>query len=1001
MRKGSAKHGRGGRHAYQRNVDKPDKRRPAESQSEQGSPKLVTEGDDLRTPAIGTPPAAAITTVVEDHPADPTGAPERRVVSDVDKPATSLTPIGGTAAQREPQEHRGKEKEHRELIAPKIPSPAVQQANQTTAVEAATKGLKSQVAVPQPSAKPLALEKHRSRRQRSLKPRVGTKSAPGASPTSAGSPADVRNGHDAGARNVPGDRPSEVGAPSLRSSPLRVPAGEKEPQQGPSVQYLLGMSPDATSAGPAGPPSKVPSPTRSPPEGGKRSHDESITHAKRASPKSANLNAMAAAELLASYEKLKDMAKSRTPETVMTKTGFTKTTLTKTLITGKAGWPTVAMTLGICALFLGTLLLLAVRRSFRPLRLCRAEDCQSHATLLTDRLNTTLDPCDDFRAFVCSAWQMSRKHSEQSRSVIDDLRFTWFNRFEDTLTMGALKFSAGRKPLAMYRMCKRYFPSNGSQVELIRNFFDRFRFRWPQTPEEIIPPLVLLVVLSYQWQSPYWITVHLLEPSATGRQRVLVTPGIYVPMLRNQHRSVEEAYDRYWQLYLELFYPDPSTRPTSNEEAIREIRDMEGDVLDSLHAAAESPRKRPAKFTFDEIDTHVPNASGAIWVDAFQTGMLLHPSLTVDDEIVTTDVAFLSVVAELLVKYDALMLNRHLVWLIMQYYAPVTDYAFLVGYYGSNEKAAAYMPAFCAHEVETSYKVLVLALGVVTRLPVHDRRVINAGFQSLVSAAFAKIRDSIWIDEKDKIRMITKFAAIKMDFLPPDTLLDDIVLKRLYAGFPEEEPSLAHYWFKSVAAMQEMNRIPEYNKALLLPRNNFLNYAGYGYFSNTVRLAIGAAAAPAYYGNGTKGMLYGGLLFLLAMQMVRAIDDEGIRWAPNNTALTDTMLSNASLQAFHQRAACRYGAGNESAFPEVPALEIAYSALVESHIVDKTEPLALGEQLPEDKVFFMTLCYMTCDSTSIAADCNKAVRNFDAFARVYSCPKGSKMNPENKCSFFV
>ncbi|XP_054922139.1 uncharacterized protein [Dermacentor andersoni] len=264
MRKGNAKLGRADRHAYQRNVDKPDKRRPAESQSEPGSPKLVTEGDDLRTPAIGTPPAAAITTAVEDHPTDPTGSPERRIVIYVDEPATSLPPIGGTAAQREPQEHR--EKEHRELVAPEIPSPAVQQANQPMAVEAATKGSKSQVAVPQTSAQPLALEKHRSRRRRSVKPRVGTKSAPGASPTSAGTPADVRNGHDAGARNVPGNRPSEVGAPSLTSSPLRVPAGEKEPQQGPSVAYLLGMSPDATSPGPAGPPSKVPSPTRSPPE---------------------------------------------------------------------------------------------------------------------------------------------------------------------------------------------------------------------------------------------------------------------------------------------------------------------------------------------------------------------------------------------------------------------------------------------------------------------------------------------------------------------------------------------------------------------------------------------------------------------------------------------------------------------------------------------------------------------------------------------------------------
>ncbi|KAH7937788.1 hypothetical protein HPB49_016142 [Dermacentor silvarum] len=825
---------------------------------------------------------------------------------------------------------------------------------------------RSQVAVPQPSAQSLAFEKHRSRRRRSVKPRVGTKSAPGASPTSTGSPVNVLQGRDAGARNVPGARPFDVGAPSLASSPLRAPAGEKEPQWGPSVPYLLGMSPDATPSRPAGPWSKVPSPTRSPPE----------------------------------------EAKSRTPENVMTKTAFTKTSLTRTGTAGKAVWTPIAITLGICAMVFGTILLLATQRYFSHLRLCRTEDCQRHATLLTDRLNTTLDPCDDFRAFVCSAWQMSRMHREQAKSVIDDLRFTWYDRFEDTLTMGRLKIPTGRKPLAMYRMCERYFPSNASQVALMRKFFDHHRLRWPQAPEELQPPLTLLVVLSYKWLLPYWITVYLLQPSASGRQRVLVTPGIYVPILRNHHQSVQEVYDRYWQLYLELFYPDPRTRPPPlNKEAIREIRDMEGDVLDSLHAAAASPRKRPAKFTFGEIDTHVPNASGTGWTEAFQTGMSLQPSLTIDDEIVTTDVAFLSVVAELLVKYGTLMLNKHLMWFLLQYYAPVTNYAFLVGYYGSHEKAAAYIPAFCAHKVELLYKVLVLALGVVTRLPVHDRKVIDAGFQSLVSAAFGKVRNSIWMDEKDKMRMITKLAAIKMDFLPPETILDDGVLERLYADFPEKESSFADYWLKSLAATNEMSRTPEYNKALRLPGNNFPGYVRYGYVSNTVQMAIGAAAAPAYYGNGTHGMLYGGLLFLLAMQMVRAIDDEGIRWATNETALNDTMLSDASLQAFRQRAACRNGAGHESAFPEVPALEIAYSALVESHLVDKTEPLALSEQLPEDKVFFMTLCYMTCDSTGvrndITADCNKAVKNFDAFARVYSCPKGSNMNPEKKCLFFA
>ncbi|KAH7947301.1 hypothetical protein HPB52_009789 [Rhipicephalus sanguineus] len=298
-------------------------------------------------------------------------------------------------------------------------------------------------------------------------------------------------------------------------------------------------------------------------------------------------------------------------------------------------------------------------------------------------------------------------------------------------------------------------------------------------------------------------------------------------------------------------------------------------------------------------------------------------------------------------------------------YAPVTDYAFLVGYYGSNQKTAAYRPPYCAHKVEASYKVL--ALGVVARLTVLDRRVIDGGFKSLVSAASGRIWNSAWMDDEDKVRMITKFASVSMGFLPPEAVLEDGALEGLYEEFPENRP--------------------------------------YGYISNTVQLAIGAAAAPAYYSSGTEAMLYGGLLFLLAMQMVKAVDEEGIRWYMNQTALDNTFLSNASLQAFRDRSECRYAAGNESAFPEVPALEIAYAALKESHLERNTEPLALSEQLPEDKVFFMTLCYMACGNVhvrgDIAPDCNKVVRNSDAFARVYACAKGSKMNPEKKCSFFA
>ncbi|KAL3204773.1 hypothetical protein MRX96_011746 [Rhipicephalus microplus] len=139
--------------------------------------------------------------------------------------------------------------------------------------------------------------------------------------------------------------------------------------------------------------------------------DSVVVWNKAPSPRRPHSTPLTAGELLVSYEKLHDMVQSRSQETV-TKPTLTRS-MVKSIVPGKIA--SVIVTVALCVLLLGSLFLLTTRRSVIRLKLCRTEDCQRHATLLTEYLNTTLDPCDDFEAYVCSAWQISKEYREQAK----------------------------------------------------------------------------------------------------------------------------------------------------------------------------------------------------------------------------------------------------------------------------------------------------------------------------------------------------------------------------------------------------------------------------------------------------------------------------------------------------------------------------------------------------------------------------------------------------------
>ncbi|KAK8785180.1 hypothetical protein V5799_008452 [Amblyomma americanum] len=637
--------------------------------------------------------------------------------------------------------------------------------------------------------------------------------------------------------------------------------------------------------------------------------------------------------------------------------------------------------------------------------LCTTEDCRLHAFLLNDALNRSIDACEDFRAHVCSKWSPPKGRTQLrdfDTSTMHDMVYSWLFGIRTTLQDGSALFPVGLKALAMFESCMSNLSEYGSTLHEFRTFLERRDIPWPEASPTDSDALRVLVTLAYNWQVALWFSLRAVMKH--GKWNILLTAAPRLPFYLHYHRSVKIAgsYAAYWTQYYRAFIGD--VKADSEQRAI-EAQRLEGEILEALNAALEASPKDASVFPIGEVEVYTQSIETSRWLRALQHATALRPELTEQDEMVVNNKHFLLTIGELLGNYTNAQILEFLAWQFVQHYAPVADSRLLLTRYGDQQKVDLLRPAFCGLHIEVAYKVLLLTLYFSSRVTQTDRRLVDGAFERLLSTTISLVNSTEWLDTESKAVVSAKIGSVYMRLWPPAHFLTNENLEHLYEPFPGNASSFGFYWLESIQSMRATNRTPEYEAVLDLPLNYAQPYLEYDYVENSVDVAIGAVARPLFYGKGTKGMLYGGLGFSVAVELVKAIDREGLHWRPGGE-LTTSIFSAPSQAAFEEKEQCAKtttGGASHSLFPEIPALQVAYSAFLgATNEVGSTPPIS--EELTEAKVFFITLCYMTCSlarvKNAFAANCNQVVRNSLAFANVFECPPGSKMNPIKKCNFF-
>ncbi|KAL1466545.1 hypothetical protein MTO96_026583 [Rhipicephalus appendiculatus] len=373
----------------------------------------------------------------------------------------------------------------------------------------------------------------------------------------------------------------------------------------------------------------------------------------------------------------------------------------------------------------------------------------------------------------------------------------------------------------------------------------------------------------------------------------------------------------------------------------------------------------------------------------------IHPPVTVDDLVLVNGMSQLALTWTIIKKA-----GEKALWLFVLFFAAVANpTAILLVIHGSEHRAIEELPRFCAGQVEPSYKLLVAAMASVAQFSEDERHRIEAHLDGIVQMTVEKTEATSWLDNTTKRVAVDKLKTMRTVLWPSKKFLTPKVLDGVYKGFPHRAPSFTDFWIEAHRSQRLLLGSEAAEEELLLGHNHHLPYLEYARVLNHISLSIGALAPPLYYPDGTEAMLHGGILYLYARALIKAIGNDEDTVNPQGEVVP-TRLGDDVKDAFEQRTlGCL--AGNTSSFSDVPGMEVAYEALKRQ--LGKRH-VQLSKTLTEEKVFFITSCLATCSLTPadnlFAGDCNKAVMNFAPFAKAFECPVGTPMNPVNKCPFF-
>ncbi|RXG55910.1 Endothelin-converting enzyme 2 [Armadillidium vulgare] len=541
---------------------------------------------------------------------------------------------------------------------------------------------------------------------------------------------------------------------------------------------------------------------------------------------------------------------------------------------------------------------------------------------LIQRMNESIDPCDDFYEFACGTFVHDTVISDEEAGITPLTAISNEQKYKltDHLSRGNFegkRFTSNNIDKKSLQFLFR-FSINEKGLEPLRDIIDKDFGGWP-------------VLLGSSWNEGNFSWIEAMHKSrsvglpintifdlnvypnlinSTQRMLWLDRPPFPIPreyLVLGLNDSVVQAYLRFSIDVATLMGADPSQA----EEEMKEVLQFQMELAEiTLNQEARREVENMLNIkTIQEIKNLVPEIP---WLDYINR--MLPGNLTVKEteEINIGDFGYITNFTKILRKTSKRVIANYIIWKIIADSAPylsedIRELEFELTKVLSGLSSRPSRWEECVNLVSQSLVHATGNLYIKNYFDEDSKEQIDDLVFYLREAFDEILRNIDWMDSKTKKRALIKSKAMKPFVAYPEELVNDAIVSEFYSGLKiEEKTQLIHN-------MLNLSKFDsDYTASLLRERVNSSHWterpppavvnAFYSFIQNTLEFPAGILQGHFFQPDRPKYMNYGTIGFVIGHEITHGFDDQGRNFDEEGNLRN--WWQNSTEQNFLQRAKC-------------------------------------------------------------------------------------------------